>query len=568
MATHEIWFTLIQVVGWTLVHFLWQGTVLGLVYFSLRPILARGAARYRFGMAILFALALCPLITMWQLLDAVSLATAAGVALPMPFIARQPIGAGAGDAISRFDVLLPWLVLAWSLGVLLHSLRAWRQWRALKMLVRVAEQLPHWQQRVTAMAGRFALRRRVTVLGSRIISSPVLIGWIRPVILLPMAVASGFPLSQVELILAHELAHLRRWDPLANLFQVALETVHFYHPVVRWISRDVSNEREICCDELALALGGGSRREFVEVLAELGDLREQQNTLLLAVTGGALLDRVQSMMLPGREVAQARKAAHLVALVLGAALVILTLRLRAIQARLDEGMDSAIRQLSALVIPASVPLAISSMAWHVPNLVQLPSGTLKVIAARGEADSARPGLPMRVIALPTRAELPAISLKLESSPLGSPLVSAPLLAPATVATPTPIRVRQPVYPQSALDQGIEGSVVVEFTLARDGSVRDLRLVSSVPAGVFDLAALDAMRFWKYAAPVAAASTRYRQTVSFEPGSVRSAREHSRLATMRDVHARPVCEVRTGTHICRWPDDRASSDRIAAGATPR
>ncbi|HZX71861.1 MAG TPA: hypothetical protein VFE77_13695, partial [Rhodanobacter sp.] len=90
MATHTIWFTLIQVIGWTLVHFLWQGALLGLVYFSLRPILARGAARYRFGMAILFALALCPLITMWQLLDAVSSTTAAGQALPMPLIVGQP----------------------------------------------------------------------------------------------------------------------------------------------------------------------------------------------------------------------------------------------------------------------------------------------------------------------------------------------------------------------------------------------------------------------------------------------------------------------------------------------
>ncbi|HZX71204.1 MAG TPA: M56 family metallopeptidase [Rhodanobacter sp.] len=568
MAAHTIWFTLIQVIGWTLVHFLWQGALLGLLYFSLRPILARGAARYRFGMAILFALALCPLISMWQLLDAVSSTTAAGQALPMPLIVGQPIAGAAGDAISGFDVLLPWLVLAWSLGVLLHSVRAWRQWRALKMLVRVAEQLPQWQQRVTDMAGRFALHRRITVLGSRIISSPVLIGWVRPVILLPMAVASGFPLSQVELILAHELAHLRRWDPLANLFQVALETVHFYHPVVRWISRDVSNEREICCDELALALGGGSRREFVKVLAELGDLRERQNNLLLAVNGGALLDRVQLMMLPGKQVAQARKAAHVVALVLGAALVILTLRLRAIQARMNEGMDSAIRQLTALVLPASVPLATPSMAWHVPNLVQIPLATVKLIAAQVEAEPDRPVSPLKPVALPTLTAIPAIDLK--SSQLGTQVLRAPRLAaaPATIATPTPIQVRQPVYPPSALNQGIEGNVVVEFSLGTDGSVRDLRLVSSTPAGVFDQAALDAMRFWKYALPAAAAPTRYRQTVSFALSGARSGREDSKRVSTRDIQARSVCQVRTGTHICRWPEDGAASDAVASGVVSR
>ncbi len=200
MATHMIWFTLIRVIGWTLVHFLWQGTLLGLVYFSVRSILPRGTARYRFGMGILFALAACPLVTMWQLLDTVSLTSAAGQAPAMSLVVGEPVAGGAGHAVSGFDVLLPWLVLAWSIGVLLHSVRACMQWRALKMLVREAEQLPQWQQRIADMAGRFALHRRITVLGSRIISSPVLIGWIRPVILLPMAVVCGFPASQVELL--------------------------------------------------------------------------------------------------------------------------------------------------------------------------------------------------------------------------------------------------------------------------------------------------------------------------------------------------------------------------------
>lgn len=553
MAAQPLWFALTQLIGWTLVHFLWQACLLGLVYFSVRPILSRGAARYRFGMSILFALALCPLLTMWQLLDTVSSIATTSHAMPMPAIGGQAL---VGGTVAGFDALLPWLVLAWSLGVLLHSVRAWQQWRALKVLVRVAEQLPQWQQRVTDIAERFALHRRITVLGSHIISSPVLIGWIRPVILLPMAVVSGFPVSQIELILAHELAHLRRWDPLANLFQVALETVHFYHPVVRWISRDVSNEREICCDQLALALGGGSRREFVTVLAGLGDLRERQSSLLLAVNGGALLDRVQLMMLPGKQVAQARKAAHVVALVLGAALVILTLRLQSIQARVNDGVDSAIRQFKALVLPASVPLATSAMAWQVPDLLQIPVGTIKLIAAQAESDSRV--LPLKPVALPTQATIPRLDLK--SGQLDAQLLKVPLLVAASVATiasPTPIQVRQPIYPQAALSRGIEGDVVVEFSLGSDGSVHDLRLISSTPAGVFDQAALDAMRFWKYAMPVAAATTRYRQTVSFALNGARSGRQDSQLVPTRDIQARSVCQTRTGTHICRWSDDGAA-----------
>lgn len=144
------------------------------------------------------------------------------------------------------DALLPWLVLAWSLGVLLLSLRAWRQWRGLKALVQMAALMPEWQGQVTTMAKRFGLRRRITVLCSKVIATPAVVGWVRPVILLPMAVVCNFPAAQIELILAHELAHLRRWDPFANLLQVVLETLCFYHPVVHWVSRDVHNEREIC----------------------------------------------------------------------------------------------------------------------------------------------------------------------------------------------------------------------------------------------------------------------------------------------------------------------------------
>jgi TonB family protein len=569
MATHMIWFTLIRVIGWTLVHFLWQGTLLGLVYFSVRSILPRGTARYRFGMGILFALAACPLVTMWQLLDTVSLTPAAGQAPAMSLVVGEPVAGGAGHAVSGFDVLLPWLVLAWSIGVLLHSVRACMQWRALKMLVREAEQLPQWQQRIADMAGRFALHRRITVLGSRIISSPVLIGWIRPVILLPMAVVCGFPASQVELILAHELAHLRRWDPLANLFQVVLETVHFYHPVVRWISRDVNNEREICCDRLALALGGGSRREFVAVLAELGDLRMRQKSLVLAANGGVLLDRVQLMVLPQQQVGRLRKGGYTVALVLCAAMAMLTVRLQWIQAQMNDGMNVAIRQLHELVMPAALPLMSPPSTWQVPNLLQIPSGAIRLVEAKVTADAPGAMAFARPVDLGRPAAVSLVNLRSDAFDVLAMRPMEAIADPAvTVVTPTPVRVRQPVYPRRALSDGIEGRVVVEFALGRDGGVRDLRLVSSVPVGVFDQAALDAMRSWKYAVPAGVASTRYRQILSFTLKSASAGRQDGQAAATENIQAKSVCQIPTGTHICRWPDNETTPDKVAPGAVSR
>ena len=557
MAPLSMWVAASEVIGWTLVHFLWQGSLLGLLYALLRPFFARGLPRYRFGMGTLLALALCPVLTMWRLLDAVPSMIAPDRGLVPPAMTSQPMLAAAGDATGGFDALLPWLVLAWSLGVLLNCVRAWRQWHELKALVRVAERLPQWQQRAIDMAQRFNLHRRITVLGSKFVAAPVLIGWIRPVILLPMAVVSGFPASQVELILAHELAHLRRWDPLANLFQVVLETVHFYHPVVRWISRDISNEREICCDRLALALGGGSRREFVATLAELGDLRVRQKSLLLAANGGVLLDRVQLMMSPQHEAARLRKGGYAAALVLCAALVLLTLRLQWIQARLNDGMGVAIQQLHDLAMPAAQPLARTPSMWPVPALLQIPSGALRLVqtkVAPDVPDAVAFSGPVELGAPPPPVRVGNPKSAAFDVPAMRPV--ATLVAPAiTVPTPTPVRVRQPIYPPRALSQGIEGQVVVEFALGRDGGVRDLRLVNSVPAGVFDEAALDAMRFWKYAVSPGTASTRYRQVLSFTLNSA-----NQQTAPTGSIQARSVCQIPTGTHICRWPDDEVSSAR--------
>src|SRR5690606_32608654 len=139
---------------------------------------------------------------------------------------------------------------------------------------------------------RFGIVRSIRVLVSRHIDTPTLIGWVKPVILLPASVALGFPREQIELILAHELGHLRRYDHLVNPAQAVVETLFFYHPVVHWISRDIRNERELCCDALVLRLANGEPREYARTLAALEELRQLPSALALAANGGELLERV------------------------------------------------------------------------------------------------------------------------------------------------------------------------------------------------------------------------------------------------------------------------------------
>lgn len=126
----------------------------------------------------------------------------------------------------------------------------------------------------------------------------------------------------------------------------------------------------------------------------------------------------------------------------------------------------------------------------------------------------------------------------------------------SVPAPAPIRVRQPVYPQAALKRGVEGRVVLEFSLSADGGVSNLQLISSTPAGIFEKAAIDAMRGWQYALPDAAAGgRRYRQTMAFTLDSGRAG-----ALPGPHIHARGDCQMVTGTHICRWPDEVGSQAR--------
>ena len=563
-----------HLIGWALVHFVWQGALLGLVYAAVRVVLPRGEARYRFGMGMLIALALCPFLTVWRMLDAPSAAALAGGGIITSAISDTASTMGAGTSSSwtwdgALNAALPWLVLGWSLGVLLLSVRAWRQWRGLKALVRMAEQLPTWQLRVTDMAERFGLHRRVTVLCSKVIATPALVGWMRPVILLPMAVACSFPVAQVELILAHELAHLRRWDPLANLFQVVLETVHFYHPVVHWISRDVRNEREICSDELALSVSGGDRHEFVAALAELGELRERHSSLLLAASGGVLLDRVQHMVVPVQEAARARTPARFVAVLLGAVLVSLTLRLEWKQAQLQRNLTDSIVQLQSMITPAWLPLAQLHVTWHLPDLAPTHAVLARPVMDTPVEEAARinPLAPSvthapsgtREATLPRPAPL-LISdlLPVHGESIGH--VAAPVaeLATPEPLAPMPIQMRQPIYPQNALARGTEGQVVVEFGVAIDGSVQDLHVVSAQPEDVFDQAAIQAMRGWKFASPSdASVPRRYRQTLVFTLNTASKAATSTSTQAGDDVQARVGCRVATGTLICRSPGDMDS-----------
>ena len=176
----------------------------------------------------------------------------------------------AGDWRAFIDPWLPWAVLVWAAGVTFMTGRLLVEWREVRRLTRLdIEPLSEaWQLRVARLRATLGVRRAVGVLQSARVHVPIVVGWLKPVILVPMGAFAGLTPAQLELILMHELAHIRRNDYLVNLMQVVVETLLFYHPVVRWVSRVLREERENCCDDLVVT-SSGDALAYARALTEL-----------------------------------------------------------------------------------------------------------------------------------------------------------------------------------------------------------------------------------------------------------------------------------------------------------
>src|SRR4029434_11149304 len=124
-------------------------------------------------------------------------------------------------------------------------------------------------------------------------------GIVRPVILVPAGIATGMPSDQLDSLLAHELAHIRRADSLVNLVQALVETLLFYHPAVWWVSGRVRAERENACDDLAVETTGNAVA-YARALLELAEARRSGPSLAVAESGGHLWNRIHRLVAPAR----------------------------------------------------------------------------------------------------------------------------------------------------------------------------------------------------------------------------------------------------------------------------
>lgn len=283
-----------QALGLTLFHFLWEGAAIAAALALALAVLKSARARYA---AACLALAAMPLVCGLTFEQVMPRQTAHAGPLPRA-IAREPLGSGS-PALPRglqASDLLPYVVPVWLVGVLLLHVRTLAAWSATRRLRRtgVCAAPPQWQQRLAQLAAGVRLSKSVALLESCRVDVPLVAGYLRPVILVPLDLLSGLPAGQVEAILLHELAHIRRRDYLVNLLQAVVENLLFYHPAVWWVSGVIRAEREHCCDDLAVAIQGNAF-EYATALTAL-ETRRGVAEPALAATGGDLMKRIRRLL--------------------------------------------------------------------------------------------------------------------------------------------------------------------------------------------------------------------------------------------------------------------------------
>lgn len=234
-----------------------------------------------------------------SLVDGDSVPTGAGNTTAVGTVSQPTTEAEAGWTERVSVWLRPWLawiVVGWSLGVVLCSLRPLFGWFTLWRLKRVGISAASDEVVATLsrVSQRLGLRRAVSVWHSTLAQVPIVVGYFKPVILLPLSVATSIPNAQLEAILAHELAHVRRHDFVVNLLQTLVETLCFYHPAVWWLSRQIRIEREHCCDDLVVRVLG-NRVEYGRALIAIEELRGRGTLLALGVNDGSLLSRIRRL---------------------------------------------------------------------------------------------------------------------------------------------------------------------------------------------------------------------------------------------------------------------------------
>lgn len=296
---------LIERLGLTLIHFVWEGAAVALLLAAGLWLTRKMGANSRYGLACIamLALAICPIVTFLELSPpAPPTMTSVPLRPPVASMLRHKITiveqmAPSSQKDLEVRAFLPALVWLWVFGVGVLTLRLIGGFVQVERLRRRYSKpaSPEWQERINRLSAQLGIRQKVRILESARIEIPAAMGVLRHIVILPCSIATRLAPLEIESLLLHELAHIRRHDYLINMLQTAIETALFYHPAVWWVSRIVRIEREHCCDDIA-ARASESPIVYASALASLEELRGAIPHLSMSAKRGFLMNRIQRIL--------------------------------------------------------------------------------------------------------------------------------------------------------------------------------------------------------------------------------------------------------------------------------
>lgn len=303
----------VTVLGFTLVHFLWQGAVVGLVLWILLLFIRKPQWRYLSATVALLMLLLAPIITyLLQPSPYAVLATPISIRddgmvmlysdVNLSHVVEQRLSLSNLQYhyqwySFKLSPYLPIIVMLWLMIVLILSLRLWGGYLWLRKLRRDIQTITNTEivQRFAQLKEQIGIRQDIALHISSHINTPLVIGIFKPIILLPTSTVLGLSTAQLEAILIHELAHIKRHDYLINLLQHLCETLFFYHPVVWWVSRVMRHEREICCDVIAVNTTH-QPKIYAQALTILLEHNYGAQHFAPSATGGNMYQRMKNIL--------------------------------------------------------------------------------------------------------------------------------------------------------------------------------------------------------------------------------------------------------------------------------
>ena len=292
---------LINAIGWTIFHSIWQGIIIAIILGTILLLTGKKSARLRYNISVaaLIIMFILSAITFFNTYDRSNSSSPENLVI---------INSGNEDVTTQssvytsvfektnfdlpdfikafFNEHITFIVSAWVIGFLFFSFRFAGGLLFVQRLKSSGLKNidSFWLNKLHQFEDKIKIKQAVQIFESARVRVPIAIGYIKPIILLPFGLLTGLPSDQVEAILIHELAHIKRYDFLVNLFQSFVETVLFYHPVIWWISSTINSERENCCDDIAVKICGDPL-SYSKALYNIQQINEKESALVMALVG-------------------------------------------------------------------------------------------------------------------------------------------------------------------------------------------------------------------------------------------------------------------------------------------